>query len=190
MVRTPARNATNPRTARIVSAGVLRQRNAAWQKASHKEKNMKTPLILSAALSALLSAAAANAADYTIAPMKDGDTFIGCLAQNTAAGLGYLAVGDKLALFANTDTFKIAKGDHIRGTWSVDGGTATEFSATADTDNTATIDVPNASESVIALTTGKEISVTANGTEAKLSLDGTEEAFTGLMACMQAQGAE
>jgi hypothetical protein len=151
---------------------------------------MKTTLIAAATLAALLSAAAAHAADFAITPMKDGDTFIGCLAQNTAAGIGYLAVGDKLALFANTDELTIAKGDQVKGTWSVDGAAANAFSSTADTDHTATIDVPNAAESVMTLTTGKELTVKANGTEATFQLAGTQEAFTELMACMQAQGAE
>jgi hypothetical protein len=42
----------------------------------------------------------------------------------------------------------------------------------------------------VALTTGKELTIKANGTEATLPLEGTEEAFTELMACMQSQGAE
>jgi hypothetical protein len=151
---------------------------------------MNNTLIAAAALAALFSGTAARAADFTITPMKDGDSFIGCLAQNTTAGLGYLAVGDKLALFANTDTFTFSKGDQVKGTWSVDGGTATDFASTADTDHTATIDVPNAVESVTALTTGKSLTVKANGIEANLPLAGTEEAFTELMACMQENGAE
>jgi hypothetical protein len=146
--------------------------------------------IAAATLTALLSSVSAHAADFAITPMKDGDSFIGCLAQNTQSGIGYLAVGDKLALFANSDTFTIAKGDQVKGTWSVDGGAEAEFSSTADTDHTVTIDVPNAADSVTALTTGKELTVTANGTAVKLPLAGTEAAFTDLMGCMTTEGTE
>lgn len=150
----------------------------------------RLPIALAVVTAALLSGTAAYSSDFAVTPMKDGDTFLGCLAQNTQSGIGYLAVGDKLALFANTDKFTIAKGDQVKGSWAIDGGDATEFSSMADSDHTATIDVPNASETVVALTTGKELTVIANGVESTLPLAGTEQAFTDLMSCMQSQGAE
>jgi hypothetical protein len=137
----------------------------------------------------LLSGVAASAADFAVIPLKDGDTFNGCLAQNIDAGVGLLAVGDKVVLFANSSKFTIAKGDDVKGSWSVDGGTATDFSSTADTAATATLDVPNTTEAVTALTSGKTLTVTANSASADFPLEGMEKAFMGLTECMQTQKA-
>ena len=138
----------------------------------------------------LLPMATTRAADFGVTPMMDGDSFIGCLAQNNRTGIGYLAVGDKLALFANADAFAITKGERVNGTWSVDGAAAAEFSSTADSDETVTIDVPNDATTVTALTSGKELTVTANGIDVILPLTGTEQAFTELMTCMKENGGE
>lgn len=137
----------------------------------------------------LLATASVDAADFSVTPLKDGDTFTGCLAQNPATGVGLLAVGDKVVLFANSSKFTFAKGDQVTGSWSIDGGTATNFSSTADTAATATIDVPNTTEAVMALTSGKSLSLTANSTTADFSLAGGEKAFMGLSECMATQAA-
>ncbi|WFR95114.1 hypothetical protein [Rhizobium tumorigenes] len=143
----------------------------------------------SMALVALLLSGAADAADFAVMPLKDGDSFTGCLAQNIDAGVGLLAVGDKVVLFANSPKFTIAKGDEVKGTWSVDGGVPTDFSSTADTDATATIDVPNTTEAVTAFTTGKTLAVKANTNSVEFPLEGVEKAFTGLTECTQTQKA-
>ncbi len=143
----------------------------------------------SMALAALLLSGAADAADFAVMPLKDGDSFTGCLAQNIDAGVGLLAVGDKVVLFANSPKFTIAKGDAVKGTWSVDGGAPTDFSSAADTDATATIDVPNTTEAVTALTTGKTLAVKANTNSVEFPLEGVEKAFMGLTECMQTQKA-
>lgn len=137
----------------------------------------------------LLSGIAASAADFSVTPLKDGDSFTGCLAQNTDAGVGLLAVGDKVVLFANSSKFTIAKGDQVKGSWAVDGGTATDFSSTADTAATATLDVPNTTEAVTALTSGKTLTVKANSASADFPLEGMDKAFMGLGECMQTQKA-
>jgi hypothetical protein len=138
----------------------------------------------------LLSSTLAHAADFSVEPLKDGDAFIGCLAQNTQSGIGFLAVGDKVALFANTARFPFEKGDEVKGSWSVDDGDEAEFSSTADSAHTATIDVPNTSEAVLALTSGKELNVTANGVEGQFPLAGAKQAFTDLIACVEKEGAQ
>lgn len=137
----------------------------------------------------LLTTASVDAADFSVTPLKDGDNFTGCLAQNTATGVGFLAVGHKVILFANSSKFTFAKGDQVTGSWSIDGGTATDFSSTADTAATATIDVPNTTEAVMALTGGKSLSLTADSTTAEFSLEGVEKAFMSLTDCMTTQAA-
>jgi hypothetical protein len=157
----------------------------------NKDIDMKKTLVTAFLTTvAALSTGSAHAAGFTVTPMKDGESFLGCLAQNTESGIGFLAVGDKLAMFANTDKFSIEKGQQVKGSWSVDDGDEAEFSSTADSAHTATIDVPNASEAVATLTQGEELNVTANGVDASLPLAGTEQAFTDLLACMQKEGAE
>ncbi|KQV31554.1 hypothetical protein ASC97_19525 [Rhizobium sp. Root1203] len=150
----------------------------------------KTTVVALIFTTALLSDTLANAADFSVEPLKDGEAFIGCLAQNTPSGIGFLAVDDKVALFANTARFPIEKGDEVKGSWAIDDGDETEFSSTADSAHTATIDVPNTTEAVAALTSGKELRVKANGVKGTFPLAGTEKAFTDLLACMQDEGAE
>jgi hypothetical protein len=150
----------------------------------------RTTLASFALTCALFSNASARAADFSVEPLKDGNSFIGCLAQNGRSGIGFLAVGDRVALFANAANFPIEKGDQVKGSWSVDDGGTAEFSSTADSAHTVTIDVPNTPEALAALASGRELKVTVNGAEGRFPLAGTEQAFTGLIACVQKQGAE
>ena len=146
--------------------------------------------ILSATLAvALLSSGAAHAGDYKVTTLDDKGAFVGCLAQNETAGVGFLAVGSTVVLFGNSPTFPIAVGDAVSGKWSVDGKAPLDFSSKADSAHTATLDVPNTTDAVTSLTTGKELVINANGTEAKFSLTGAGQAFTDLITCMQTQKA-
>ena len=160
------------------------------QEETHEETSVNTFNFSAMTIAAvLLSGVAASAADFTVTPLKDGDSFTGCLAQNIDAGVGLLAVGDKVVLFANSAKFTIAKGDDVKGSWSVDGGAATDFSSTADTAETATVDVPNTTEAVMALTSGKTLTVKASSASVDFPLEGMEKAFMGLSECMQTQNA-
>ena len=131
----------------------------------------------------------ALAADYSVEPLKDGKTFMGCLAQNQDAGVGFLAVGNSVALFATSAKFGIAKGAAVKGTWSVDGAAPADFANPANSANVATIDVPNTAEAVTALTTGKALDVTANGKHVTFDLTGSGQAFSDLITCMSENGA-
>lgn len=132
----------------------------------------------------------AKAAGYQVSVIGDAANFVGCLALNEEVGIGFLAVGDSVALLGNSKALKIAKGDAVSGKWSVDGGTATAYSAKADTLNTVTIDVPNDAESVAALTTGKMLTVSNGSNVAKFALDGSGEAFANLVSCMMTKSAD
>lgn len=145
-----------------------------------------------AAIAALLVLPLCNpavAASYQVSVIGDAANFVGCLALNETVGIGFLAVGDSVALLGTSKALKIAKGDAVSGKWSVDGGTATNFSAKADTLNTVTIDVPNDAEAVAALTTGKMLTVSNGANTAKFELDGAADAFAGLIACMTTKSA-
>lgn len=125
-----------------------------------------------------------HAAAYQISTIGEGSGFVGCLAQNETAGVGFLAVGATVALFGNTAKFPFAKGDTVAGSWSVDGGTAYPFSSKADSPHTVTIDVPNTAEAVTSLVSGKKLAVTANSIAAAFDLDGAGQAFNDLSECM------
>lgn len=142
-----------------------------------------TPLI--AALLALpLCATVVQAAGYQISTIGDGSNFVGCLAQNETAGVGFLAVGATVAMFGNTAKFPFAKGDAVTGSWSIDGGTTYPFSSKADSPHTVTIEVPNTAEAVTSLVTGKNLAVTANNISSAFDLDGAGKAFNDLSECM------
>ena len=133
--------------------------------------------------------ASAQAAGYQVSVIGDAANFVGCLALNESVGIGFLAVGDSVALLGNSKALKIAKGDTVSGKWSVDGRAATIYSAKTDTLNTVTIDVPNDAEAVAALTTGKMLTISNGGNTAKFDLEGSGEAFANLVSCMVTKSA-
>ena len=126
----------------------------------------------------------AQAADFEVSKIGDPGKYTGCLAVNAAGSLGYLAVGDKVAMFVTAPALALAKGAKASGTWSIDGAPPEPFATTANAANTVTIDVPNSAEAVTALTTGTTLTVAANGKTVKAPLDGTAQAFTALIGCM------
>ena len=143
---------------------------------------MRAVTLMGAMLS--ISPYAAHAADFEISKIGDPGKYTGCLATNAAGSLGYLAVGDKVAMFVTAPAFALGKGAKASGTWSIDGATPEAFATTTNAANTVTIDVPNSAEAVMALTTGKALTVVANAKTVTTSLDGTAEAFTALIGCM------
>lgn len=87
-------------------------------------------------------------------------------------------------MFAHSDVFSIAKGAAVIGTYTIDGATPVPFASKADTANTATIEVPNEPESVVALVSGNHLAVIANGKTAQFDIANTAQAFSGLVQCM------
>lgn len=131
-----------------------------------------------------VSSYTAQAADFEVSKLGDPGKYTGCMAVNPAGSLGYLAVGDKVAMFVTAPALAVVKGAKASGTWSIDGATPEPFSSTANAANTVTIDVPNTAEAVTALTTGKTLTVVSGGKTVTASLDGTAQAFTALIGCM------
>ena len=127
---------------------------------------------------------AAHAADFEVSKIGDPGKYTGCLAINATGSLGYVAVGDQVGMLVTSPAFALAKGAKGSGTWSIDGAKPEPFTTTVNTANTVTIDVPNSAEAITALTTGKTLTVVANGKTASTPLDGTAQAFTSLIGCM------
>ena len=137
------------------------------------------------AIAAAFISMSAQAAEFTVQPLKDASGAVtGCLAQDAKGEVGFLAVDSKVELFAHNVAFSIAKGAAVTGTYAVDGAKPVSFSSKADTANTATIDVPDDAEGVAALVSGNRLTVTANGTTARFDIANTAQAFSGLVQCM------
>ena len=131
----------------------------------------------------------ATAGGYKVTTLDSDGAFLGCLAQDDALGIGVLAVGASVAVIANSPKFPFGKGTNVTGTWRVDGGAATSFTTLTDSARTVTLDVPNTREAVTALTTGRNLTIQANGTEVPFALGTMKQAFTDLGTCMEAKKA-
>lgn len=142
-----------------------------------------------AAPSPAATAAPAVAGRYTVTTITSGAEFIGCLAQNEAAGIGLIAAGQSLAVVANSDKLPVEKGAAVKGTWRIDQGAANAFTLTADTPRTVTFDVPNTREAVTALISGQTLTVEANAVAVPFALGAAKQAFTDLSTCMETKKA-
>ena len=133
-------------------------------------------------LSALGSAA--RAADYDVTTIGEGADFKGCIATNAGSSLGVLAAGSTVALIAKPAGLAVAEGGRVAGTWAVDDGATVPIDSTADGANTVSLPVPNTSEAVRGLTTGRTLRMTVNGAGFTLPLGDMTQAFTALSECM------
>ena len=149
-----------------------------------------TPIAPAVAPTAPVAApAVAPAGRYQITTMGAGADFAGCMALNEPAGIALVAVGQNVGLIANSEKFSFTKGSTVKGTWTVDGASATAFTSKIDTDHTVSIDVPNTAEAVTRLTTGKGLAVKANDAEVAFALGPMKQAFVDLSTCMETKKA-
>lgn len=126
---------------------------------------------------------------YKLMTIGDGADFVGCLAQSETLGLGLVAVGQNLALIANSSKFPFAKGVDVKGSWAVDGNEAASFASKTDTAHTVTIDVPNTRDVVTNLVSGRSVTIQANGTMVPFTLGPMKQAFADLSVCMETKKA-
>lgn len=131
----------------------------------------------------------ASSSGYRITTIGSGADFAGCLAQDEAVGVGVLAVGSTVTLFAHSPRFPVVKGASVKGSWSVDGRTPVSFASTASGPNVIDFEVPNTRDAVATLTTGKTIDVIANGVQTPFALGNMTQAFTALGTCMESKKA-
>ena len=126
----------------------------------------------------------ARAAGYDVTTIGEGADFKGCIATNADNSLGVLAAGSTVALIAKPAGLAVAEGSRVAGTWAVDDGATVPIDATTDGANTVSLAVPNTSEAVRGLTTGKTLRMTVNGAGFSLPLGDMTQAFTSLSECM------
>ena len=126
---------------------------------------------------------------YVITTIGEGKDFAGCMALNETIGISLVGVGQNLGLIANAPKFSFGKGATVKGSWRVDQGASISFVTIADTPSTVSLDVPNNRAAVVALTTGKVLSIEANGAIVPFSLAGMNQGFDKLAACMETKKA-
>lgn len=126
-------------------------------------------------------------ASYVVTPVKNAaGVFVGCQATNERSRLSFLAVGDRVLMFAESSKFPFAEADKVEGTWAVDGGAPAAFTSDGGGANMVGMDVPNSAAAVGALTSGKTLQVVAKGISASFDLAGTSDGFSGMLQCLSA----
>ena len=141
---------------------------------------------LLAAAALLTLGGVAHAAGYDVTTIGEGADFKGCIATNADNSLGVLAVGSTVTLIAKPAGLAVAEGGRVAGTWAVDDAATIRIDATADGANTVSLPVPNTSEAVRGLTTGRTLRMGVNGGAFTLPLGDMTQAFTSLSECMAA----
>ena len=123
-------------------------------------------------------------ADYEISPMGEPGAYTGCLAIDSEAEMGFVAVGQSVAVLAYSKLLRLRVGDEVNGTWTVDDSTARKLDRKTSTADTVTADLPATRETLALLGNGKTFSVTIGATDVEWSLAGSAKALKDLGACM------
>ena len=139
-------------------------------------------------LAVMALASAAHAATYDIQPLNDDGKFLGCMALNQADGVVLLAVENSLAVLVTSPDFKVAKGDTVKGTWSIDNSKSRPLSGKANGDGTVSIDLETTKADFAMLSDGDELEVNLGKVSKTFSLAGSSKGLAGLSACMSKAG--
>ena len=149
---------------------------------------MRHRVLVVAAVASLAVAASAHAATYDIQPLNDDGKFLGCMALNQADGVVLLAVENGLAVLVTSPAFKVAKGDAVSGTWSIDDSKSRPLSERANGDGTVSIDLALTKADFAMLGDGEELEVKLGKVTKTFSLAGSSKGLAGLSACMKDAG--
>lgn len=136
----------------------------------------------------LAIAPGARAATYDIQPLNDGGKFVGCMALNQPDGVVLLAMENGLAVLVTSVEFKVAKGDTVKGTWSIDNNKSRPLSDKANGDGTVSIDLELTKADFAMLGDGEELEVNLGKVSKTFSLAGSSKGLAGLTACMKSAG--
>lgn len=132
----------------------------------------------------VLLAPAAHAAGFSIEPIGDPGKYVGCVAINGETEIGFVGVGQTVAVVAHSKLLRLRKGDAVEGTWNVDGGAERRLDAKTDTADTVSADLPATPATLAMLANGDAFSVTMGATSVEWSLEGSRQALKDLGACM------
>jgi hypothetical protein len=145
-------------------------------------------LLVLATIALLALAPAARAAGYDIQPLTNDGKFLGCMAINQAEGVVLLAVENGLAVLVTSTDFKVAKGDDVKGTWSIDNSKSRPLADKANGDGTVSIDLQLTKEDFALLGDGDELEVVVGKVSKTFTLAGSSKGLAGLSGCMKNAG--
>ena len=132
----------------------------------------------------VLLAPAAHAAGFSVEPIGEPGKYAGCVAIDGETEIGFVGVGQTLAVLAHSKLLRLRKGDAVEGTWNVDGGAERKLDAKTDTADTVSAELPATPATVALLANGNTFSVTMGATSVEWSLEGSSQALKDLGACM------
>jgi len=139
---------------------------------------------LTTAIAAVSFCVPAFAGDYDVSPIGEKGAYIGCMATNAVAGVMFVAVQNNLSVMLSSKDFKVAKGDAVKGSWSVDGSKERALGAKADGDGTVSVDLEANKENIELFSNGNELSGTVGKDTMLFDLAGTKVALSDLGECM------
>ena len=131
-----------------------------------------------------LLAHAAHAAGFTVEPIGEPGKYVGCVAVDGETEMGFVGVGQTVAVLAHSKLLRLRKGDAVDGTWNVDGGAEHKLDAKTDTADTVSAEMPASKATLTLLGNGNTFSVTVGATDVEWSLAGSSKALQDLGACM------
>lgn len=144
-----------------------------------------TALVLAVAVAA---SGTAHAATYDIEPLDDKGQFLGCMAINATDGVVLLAMENALSLLVTAPEFKVAKGDTVSGTWSIDTSKNRPLSDKANGASTVSIDLELTKDNFELVGNGDTLTVSIGKASHEFSLAGSSKGLDGLRACMKKAG--
>jgi hypothetical protein len=145
---------------------------------------MRLPcLIILAAIAGSLPSAG-HAERYTVEPMRDGKSFLGCMATNSSSTMVFVAVGESFSLMLNAPEFKVVKGDAVDGNWAVDDGKKRPLANSANGAGIVSLDLEANKDNLALFSDGDTVTVRIGKATHEFSLDGSSQALAGLGECM------
>ena len=144
-------------------------------------------MLLALAASVLLPLAGAMAAGkdgYNVQPIKSEGKFIGCMAMNEDTGLTVVGTAETFSVMMTAGDFKVAKGDPVSGTWTIDGGKERPLGVKADGPSTVSADFEATMANIKPFMDGAEVTVAIGKNTIEFDLSGSMAAMNELNACM------
>lgn len=132
----------------------------------------------------LAGAMAAGKTGYDVQPIKSEGKFIGCMAMNEDTGLTFVGTAETFSVMMTAKDFKVAKGDPVSGTWTIDGGKERALGIKADGPSTVSADFEATMANIKPFMDGTEVTVALGKNTIEFDLSGSMSAMNELNACM------
>jgi hypothetical protein len=136
----------------------------------------------------LLAASAAHAGTYKIQTMEDKGSFLGCMALNEEDNIILVGVQTGLSIMVAAPEFKVAKGDDVVGTWTIDDSKSLPLANKANGNGMVSIDLEPTKENFQLVAGGDELKVSLGKATHTFDLAGSKQGLLDLTACMNKNG--